>query len=116
MNLYQCRLDLKDEAKAVAFATALGVWMSHLQESGVIESWRLCRRKLGFGAPHARDFFLEIEVQDLNQLDRAFRLTGSGDETVERLYTTVHQMIGQMETSLYRPFPDPERAERMALL
>lgn len=116
MNLYHCNLDLKDDAKAVAFAAALTAWMSHLEENGVITSWRLCRRKLGFGAPKARDFLLEIEVEDLSQLDQAFRLTGTGDETVERLYTTVHQMIGHVDTSLYRPFPDPERAERMALI
>ncbi len=116
MNHYHCAIDLKDDAKAVAFAAALDVWMSHLQANGVIQSWHLCRRKLGFGAPIARDFLLQIEVKDLAQLDQAFRFTGTGDEQVERLYTTVHQMVGTVDTSLYRPFPDPERAERMALL
>jgi len=66
MNLYHCSIDLKDDAKAVAFSAAVDAWMSLLQESGVIQSWRLCRRKLGFGAPHARDFLLEIELEDLN--------------------------------------------------
>jgi hypothetical protein len=28
----------------------------------------------------------------------------------------VHDMIDTMEFALYRPFPDPERAERVALL
>ncbi len=116
MNLYHCAFDLNHDAKAVAFAAAVEAWMRHLQENDVIVSWRLCRRKLGFGAPAARDFLLEVEVLDLAQLDRAFRFTGTGDEVVERLYTTVHQMVGPVETTLYRPFPDPERAERMALI
>jgi hypothetical protein len=116
MNLYHCSIDLKDDAKAVAFAVAIAGWMGHLQSNAVIQSWRLCRRKLGFGAPTARDFLLEIEVQDLSQLDQAFQYTGSGDELVERLYTTVHQMVGKVDIALYRPFPDPERAERMALI
>jgi len=90
--------------------------MNHLQSNGVILSWRLCRRKLGFGAPLARDFLLEIEVEDMTQLDKAFRFTASQDEEVERLYTTVHQMVGTFDVALYRPFPDPERAERMALI
>jgi len=90
--------------------------MGHLQSSGLILSWRLCRRKLGFGAPRARDFLLEVEVKDMTQLDQAFRFTASGDERVERLYTTVHQMVGDVDIALYRPFPDPERAERMALI
>ena len=118
MNLYHCSIDLKDDAKAVAFSAAVDAWMSHLQANNAIQSWRLCRRKLGFGAPHARDFLLEIEVEDLAQLDRAFRFSGSNDsdEHVERLYTTAHQMVGAVDTALYRPFPDPERAERMALI
>lgn len=116
MNLYHCSVDLRDNAKALAFAVAVEAWMGHLQESGVIQSWRLCRRKLGFGAPLARDFLLEIEVENLTQLDQAFRFTGSSNEQIERLYTTVHQMVGEVDIALYRPFPDPERAERMALI
>jgi len=118
MNLYHCSIDLKDDAKAVAFAAAIDAWMTHLQLNDAIQSWRLCRRKLGFGAPRARDFLLEIELEDLAQLDRAFRFCGNdaSDDRVERLYTTVHQMVGTVDTALYRPFPDPERAERMALI
>jgi len=116
MNLYACAIDLKDDAKAVAFAVAVDQWMSHLKDQGAIRDWRLMRRKLGIGAPQARDFRLEVEVDDLAQLDQAFRLTASEDETVERLYNSVHQMVGAVDTSLYRPFPDPERRERMALI
>ena len=116
MNLYHCSIDLRDTAKALAFAAAVEAWMTHLQEQGAIGSWRLCRRKLGFGAPQSRDFLLEIEVRDMTQLDEAFRMACTSDETVERLYTTVHQMVGVVDVALYRPFPDPERAERMALI
>ncbi len=116
MNLYHCSIDLRDTAKAMGFAVAVEAWMTLLQNRGVILSWRLVRRKLGFGAPHARDFLLEIEVTDLAQLDQAFRFTGSKDEDVERLYTSVHQMVGAFDIALYRPFPDPERAERMAFI
>lgn len=116
MNLYHCSIDLKDSAKAIAFSLAVEAWMDHLRANGVIGTWRLCRRKLGFGAPQARDFLLEIEVADMTQLDQAFRFTGSDDAVVERLYTTVHQMVGTVDIALYRPFPDPERAERMALI
>ena len=116
MNYYTCGIDLKDDAKAVAFAVAVEAWMTLLQSQGKIEGWRLCRRKLGFGAPRARDFQLEVAVTDMTQLDLAFRFTASGHDGVERLYTTVHQMVGEVDVALYRPFPDPERAERMALI
>ncbi|WP_298857006.1 DUF6614 family protein [uncultured Sulfitobacter sp.] len=116
MNLYHCSIDLRDTSKALAFAGAIDAWMGHLKTRGVIQSWRLCRRKLGFGGPRARDFLLEIEVENMTQLDEAFRFTASSEEGVERLYTTVHQMVGEVDVALYRPFPDPERAERMALI
>lgn len=116
MNLYHCSINLQENTKAIAFAVAVEAWMKHLEASGVIRSWRMCRRKLGFGAPRARDFLLEIEVDDMTQLDRAFRFTAAKDDMTERLYTTVHQMVGDVDIALYRPFPDPERAERMALI
>lgn len=116
MNLYHCSIDLRDNAKAVAFAVAIEAWMEHLKSNNKIVGWRLFRRKLGFGAPKARDFLLEVEVEDLTQLDQAFRFTASMDEDVEALYTSVHQMVGEVDIALYRSFPDPERAERMALI
>lgn len=116
MNLYHCAIDLKNEARAVPFAVAVEVWMEHLKANGVIMSWRLCRRKLGFGGPRARDFLLEVELKDMTQLDEAFRFTGALNDQTEALYTTVHQMVGDVDIALYRTFPDPERAERMALI
>lgn len=116
MNLYCCRIDLKDDAKALAFAKAVEDWMSFLQGQGVIGQWRLLRRKLNLASDAFRDFLLEIEVADLAQLDRAFRLTGQHDEHIETLHRAVNTLIGASDFALYRPFPDPERSERMALL
>ncbi|WP_118138639.1 DUF6614 family protein [Oceanicella sp. SM1341] len=116
MNLYHCFIDLKDDAKALSFALALDNWMGHLKAQGTILSWRLLRRKLNLAADGCRDFLLEIEVEDLSQLDRAYRLAASQSDDVARLYGQVNQMISRAEFGLYRPFPDPERAERVALL
>ena len=116
MNQYCCHIDLKHDAKALAFAQAVAAWMEHLKAAGVIEGWRLLRRKLNLAGGSFGDFCLEIEVADLAQLDEAFRLSGSRDDTVGALYRAVHDLIGRAEFGLYRPFPDPERAERMALI
>lgn len=116
MNLYTCSIDLKDDAKALAFAHAVSEWMGFLKTNGTIADWRLLRRKLNLASDAHRDFLLEIEVEDLSQLDRAFRLSGRSDEDVTALYRAVHTLIAHSEFGLYRPFPDPERAERMALL
>ena len=116
MNLYHCMIDLKDDAKALAFAQALERWMDHLKSEGTIRDWRLLRRKLNLASDVHGDFMLEVEANDLAQLDQAFRLTGRRDDEVERLHGQVHAMIGAARFGLYRPYPDEERAERMALL
>ena len=116
MNLYHVMIDLKDDAKALSFAKALEEWMSYLQGRGLIEKWSLMRRKLNLAADSARDFLLEIEINDLTQLDQAFRHTSEHSDEVEALHYPVNRMIANADYSLYRPFPDVERAERVALL
>jgi hypothetical protein len=116
MNLYSCSIDLKDDAKALSFAMAVDHWMGHLQGEGVIENWRLLRRKLNLASDCHSDFLLEVELRDLAQLDQAFRMLGRKDEHIASLYRAVNTQIRQARFALYRPFPDPERAERMALI
>lgn len=116
MNLDHCSIDLHHEAKALVFANAVDQWMGYLKERGVIQTWRLLRRKLNLASDTNRDFLLEIEFTDMSQLDQAFRVLGEMDENVERLYANVNTLIAAADFGLYRPFPDPERAERMALI
>ncbi|MEP2642785.1 DUF6614 family protein [Roseobacter sp.] len=116
MNLYCCMITLKNDAKALLFAKALDDWMGHLQSAGVIGNWRLLRRKLNLAADCYRDFMLEIEVDGLGQLEQAFRLTGTHDDEVAQMHRAVNDLIATSEFALYRPYPDSERAERMALL
>jgi hypothetical protein len=116
MNLYHCQIDIHHEAKALAFAGAVEQWMEYLKGRRAIVSWRLLRRKLNLASDNHRDFLLEIEFENLSQLDQAFRILGEHDEEVERLYRHVSSLIARSDLGLYRPFPDPERAERMALI
>jgi hypothetical protein len=116
MNLYHVMIDLKDDAKALVFAKALDEWLGYLQGAGKIGPWRLMRRKLGLATDTHGDFLLEIEVERMTQLDDAFRHVSGHSDEVERLYYPVHNMIASARYGLYRPFPDDERAERVALL
>lgn len=116
MNLYHCQIDIHHEAKALAFAAAVEQWMEYLKARKAILSWRLLRRKLNLASDSCRDFLLEIEFENMTQLDQAFRILGEHDEEVERLYANVSVLISRSDLGLYRPFPDPERAERMALI
>lgn len=116
MNLYHCMIDLKDSAHPVVFAMAVADWMDHLQAQGHVTGWRLMRRKLNLASDRHSDFLLEVEVQGLAGLDDLFHYVCSRSEQVEELYAPVHQMVAAVSYGLYRPFPDPERVERAALL
>ncbi len=116
MNLYHCMIDLHRDTYALNFVRAVGEWMGHLDDQGLIGEWRLMRRKLNLASDAHRDFLLEIEVADLAQLDRLFNHVCEASDEVERLHTRVHNMIDTVEFGLYRPYPDPARVERAALL
>lgn len=116
MNLYHCMIELKHGTRAMAFAAAAEAWMEHLRAQGMIRSWRLLRRKLGLASGAHSDLLLEVEVENLASLDEMFRLLAqSGDEAARR-YDQLHQMIARAEVDLYRPYPDPEQRERIALI
>jgi hypothetical protein len=51
MDHYHTWFDLKSGTKDAEFARAMARYMGHLKENGLIEGWRLTRRKLGFGRP-----------------------------------------------------------------
>ena len=116
MNLYHCMIDLKNDAKALPFSQAVNDWMQHLENKGQIKSWRLVRRKLNLASDAHRDFLLEIELEGMGALDNLFSYVCSGCDEVEALYSRVHQMILKVDYGLYRPFPDPQRVERAAIL
>ncbi|MFN3208498.1 MAG: DUF6614 family protein [Roseovarius sp.] len=116
MNTYLCQIDLKKDAQALSFAAALENWLGHLQRAGAIGGWSLSRRKLNLAADRYRDFILQIEVANLAQLDQAFRWVGEQGDEAETLYMRMHDMIDAADCGLFRPFPDPERAERLALI
>lgn len=116
MNLYHCMVELKDDAKALAFAAAAEAWLGRLQSRGMIRGWRLLRRKFGLASGHHSDLLLEIEVEGLTQLEEAFAGLCTASDEDERRYQLMHQMIGSLHIGLYRPYPDPTQRERVALV
>jgi hypothetical protein len=116
MTLYHCMIELRPGGKALAFAAACMAWMGHLKDKGLIRDWRLMRRQFGLASAAHSDLMLEIEVEGLAHLDTAFRALRTQDDTAERLYDQMHQQIGKVDIGLYRPYPDPEHRERIALV
>lgn len=116
MNLYHCMIELRPEARALAFAQACANWMGHLQAQGLITGWRLLRRKFGLASGQHTDFLLEIELPALATLDTAFSALATADDEATRRYDQLHGMIARADVGLYRPYPDPTQRERIALI
>ena len=109
MNLYNIWCDLKPGVGDLDFAQKVGAYLGHLGEQGLIEGWRLTRRKLGLGPSAIGEFHIAIEVRDLAQLDAAFGTVATRRDPVEGYHFGVNALVQNATFALYRDFPDPER-------
>jgi hypothetical protein len=109
LDIYHAWCDLKPGVGDTAFAEGVARYMGHLKAEGLIEGWRLTRRKLGFGAPGLGEFHLMIEVRDLRQLEDAFERVAGRREPVEGFHFGVNSAVRNAVFALYRDFPDPFR-------
>ena len=116
MVLYHCVIELKNDARALAFASAAETWLGLLKTRGLIGDWRLFRRKLGLGSERHGDFMLQIEVESLTHLDKAFSHLAQDSDIDPRSYELMHEMIQSADVGLYRPYPDPSQREHVALI
>jgi hypothetical protein len=109
MNIYHIWCDLKPGIGDLTFTEKVGAYLGHLKEQGLIEGFRLTRRKLGLGAPGLGEFHVMIEVRDLAQLDSAFGRVAGRREPVEGFHFGVNSLVTNATFALYRDFPDPVR-------
>jgi hypothetical protein len=109
MDLYHIWCDLKPGIKDVALVEGVGKYLGHLKAQGLIESWRLTRRKLGLAPAGIGEFHIMIETRDLAQLDQAFHSVSSRREPVEGVHFGVNSLVQNATFALYRDFPDPHR-------
>jgi hypothetical protein len=109
MDLYHVWCDLKPGVKDTTFCDGVATYLGHLESEGLVESWRLTRRKLGLGPSDIGEFHLMIEVKDMAQLDAAFGRVASRAEPVEGFHFGVNSLVQNARFALYRDFPDPVR-------
>ncbi len=109
MDIYHAWCDLRPGIGDTEFADAVARYMGHLQGEGLIEAWRLTRRKLGLGGPGLGEFHLMIECRDLAQLDAAFTRVAGRAEPAEGFHFGVNSLVQNAGFALYRDFPDPGR-------
>ena len=109
MNVYDIWCDLKPGIGDLDFAAKLAAYMEHLKQQGLIEAWRLTRRKLGLGPSALGEFHIAIELRDLAQLDAAFDRVSDRRDPVEGFHFGLNSLVTNATFALYRDFPDPGR-------
>jgi hypothetical protein len=109
MNIYHVWCDLKPGVGDLTFTGKAAAYLDHLKEQGLIEGYRLTRRKLGLAPATLGEFHLMIEVRDLAQLDSAFDRMAGRREPAEGFHFGVNSLVTNATFALYRDFPDPVR-------
>jgi hypothetical protein len=108
-NIYHVWCDLKPGVGDLTFTEKVDRYLGHLREQGLIEGFRLTRRKLGLAPSGLGEFHLMIEVRDLAQLDAAFNQAAARREPTEGFHFGVNALVTNATFALYRDFPDPVR-------
>lgn len=109
MDYYHIWCNLKDSSGDLAFCENVAQYLGYLRERGLIEGYRITRRKLGLGLPELGEWHIVIETTDLAQLEKAFRRAASRDSEVEPLHGAVYSAVKDTKFALYRDYPDPFR-------
>jgi hypothetical protein len=109
MDIYNAWFDLKADVSDVEFSDRLKTYMDRLKDDGMMQGWRLMRRKLGLSAAPVGEFHLMMEFSDLAQLDQAFNRVGSRREPIEGVHFGVNSQVQNVQFALYRDFPDSIR-------
>ena len=107
MDVYELSVDLRPGVRDTEFVAALDEYLGALRSAGKIESWRLLRRKLGFGT--GGEFKVLIETTSLAQLDAAFATVAARTDPIERVHHGVNSLVTNFQAALFRDFPDDVR-------
>lgn len=109
MDVYHIWCNLRSGVSDVEFCERVDRYLGSLRDEGRIAGHRTMRRKLGLGPADLGEFHVVIEVEDLAQLDAAFRHVSTRAGEVEALHHAVNSVAQDVRFALYRDFPDPHR-------
>lgn len=109
MDCYEIWVNLVPGVKDLEFVEAINGYLGYLKGIGKIESYRVRRRKLGFGPEFLGEWNVSIECSGLSQLDEAFLHVATREPRVERAHAEVFTKVCDYKSALYRDFPDEVR-------
>jgi hypothetical protein len=109
MNTYEIWVDLAPGVNDIDFCDAVTAYLSFLLDEGKLLSFRIRRRKLGWGPSELGEFNISLEVSGLAMLDDAFDVVATRQGQVESLHAAVFSRVRNFRSALYRDFPASER-------
>ena len=109
MDIYHIWCNLKDGVGDIDFVEKAEGYLDHLRDEGLIEGYRITRRKLGLGPPHLAEFHIMLELRNMAQLDQAFDRVATRADPVEAFHHGVNSLVRDVSFALYRDFPDAVR-------
>lgn len=109
MDLYHIWCDLKPGVRDTTFTDNVATYLGRLKGDGLIEGWRLTRRKLGLGGDGLGEFHIIVEVRNMAQLEDAFERVSGRREPIESFHFAVNSLVQNARFALYRDFPDAHR-------
>lgn len=109
MNCYEIWVDLADGANDLELVDAIRAWLDTFVQAGHATTYRIRRRKYGFGPDNLGEFCITIEFEDLAKMDDAFFVAARRTEPNETLHANVYRRVKNYRAALYRDFPDDVR-------
>jgi hypothetical protein len=109
MDLYHIWCDLKPGVSDITFSEKVAAYLGRLKDDGLIESWRLTRRKLGLSSHPGGEFHIIVETRNMAQLEDAFVRVSGRREPIEGFHHGVNSLAQNLSFALYRDFPDSHR-------
>jgi hypothetical protein len=111
VNTYEIWVNLLPGVRDLEFCEAVKGFLGHLQALGKLESFRIRRRKLGWGPEALGEWNISIEFRDFAQIDAAFGEAATRTGEIERLHREVFTRVTDFRSAVYRDFPDPMRGQ-----
>ncbi len=111
MNTYEIWCNLAPGAKDMELVAALRGYLGHFRQQGLVQSYRIRRRKFGFGPATLGEFCISIEFRNLADMDLVFGQAAQRAGEVEKLHMEVYSRVKDFQSALYRDFPDEGRAQ-----
>lgn len=109
MNTYEVWVNLRPGVKDLEFVKAVEAYLELFIKEGFMHSYRIRRRKFGFGPEALGEFNISMVFETLAKLDEAFKVAAARKGEAESLHHAVYASVVDFKSGLWRDFPDPER-------